>query len=129
MMSAGGFDIDGDWDIPDLKTAADCDIAETITMEAIVSIEKQLLLDQSSGCERGPEWRAKAKGALKFKKRDLQLITRRRSDLNAQGKRQAHYQRRMLELFKKYYPQQYEKTKARLQAIEAAMAGDLETAE
>ena len=72
------------WAAADCATTADCDDAFAYLMAAVAGIELQIDLEalKPVADQRG-EWLAKAKCALKYKKAALQIVTHRRSAINA----------------------------------------------
>jgi hypothetical protein len=116
------FSIDRDWDVDQIETLQDCDDADAILTEAIVSIESQLAADYAAGQIRGADWRIKANGALKFKKRALQIVARKRGELNRVAKQadnRAH-DKRLLDIIKREFPEQFRVAAAMLnEAVDA----------
>lgn len=114
--------INREWDVDQIQTLQDCDDADAILTEAIVSIESQLATDAVAGCLRGHDWRIKAKGALKYKKRALQIVARRRGELNKLSRQAtgADHDRELLDTIKEHFPEQFFAAIGKMQAKRAA---------
>lgn len=72
------------WAASECATIADCDDAFAYLMAAVAGIELQIELEAlKPPAEQRGEWLAKARCALKYKKAALQIVTHRRSAINA----------------------------------------------
>lgn len=100
-MRPTSIDIDGQgWTTDQVLTKEDCDAAEIYLSDAVSKINSQL-----SDPERtDPEWRRTAGVALRKKRQAMQIIQRKRGELNA-SKRQ--WAGRFVEEIKVNYPDIY----------------------
>lgn len=94
-VSIPEIEIARDWYVSDLQTLKECEDALDCLTEAIGSIEAQLVQDDGS---RGPGWRGSVMKSLRFKKRALEAVTRKRASL-------ASAERRALAWLKKHDPE------------------------
>lgn len=77
------IEIEPGWSVSDLHTIEDCDDANAILIAAVAGIEMQIELASFKPLNlQDPEWTARAKGALRFKKAALGIVMNRRGAIN-----------------------------------------------
>ena len=103
--------ISEDWAVDDISTTEECDDAFVVLTEQIAGIQQSLLRAHHEFNETGhhPSWTNRAKTALRMKKAALQMLQRRRGDINRKEKlaRQESRDREFIELFRKHEPEAF----------------------
>lgn len=78
------IEITDGWPVTDIKTLEDCDDAFAYLTAALAGIEYQIETDGFKPIDeqRGGEWVARAKSALRFKRAALSIVNTRRGSIN-----------------------------------------------
>ena len=111
--------------VTDLQSLAECGDARTTLMVDISRIEMQLSEAKSEGAQgrfADGDWFRRANAALKMKKWALQLVQQRRGDISRASNRsyQDGRDKRLIEMFKAMFPDEFDRAVKALEAGEAA---------
>lgn len=88
------IEIDAGWPVSDVKTIEDCDDAFAFLMSACAAIEYDIDVEASKpASQQNPEWAARAKCALKYKKAALSIVNTKRGRINDEKRRQTNVSR------------------------------------
>ena len=97
------------WAAEDVKTDDDYDDAYAYLMAAVAEIEFQIEMNTLRGNEADPEWAARARRALKYKRAALSIITVAKGRRNDAAKRAAQgaHDRQFSETAKRVLPTEW----------------------
>jgi hypothetical protein len=93
------LEITAGWLVSDVKTLQDCDDAHAYLTGACAGIECQISMEEVKiPSQQRPEWLARTKAALRFKKGALAVVSTRRGAINRQSEidRQDRYNEQLL---------------------------------
>lgn len=118
------LEIKDGWTVDDLNTLEDCEDAFIVLTALIVAIEARIDdLDAGNGIQKDELKRAK--GALKFKKAALQIVSLKRGRITRQEKerKQLSWDRRVVDYFSAMHPKEFERARKHVDAGTEHLAG------
>lgn len=83
------------WYVSDLDSPEQCDDALAVLTEAIASIEYQLHAEKFAEVPRGPQWEARARSSLTWRKHARDAVQKKRASIMSNDRLVLAYVRKM----------------------------------